>query len=135
MKKCLPALLCLFAVGSFADENAARVRRGEYLVERVAYCAACHTQRDYFGRQDRAQWLQGAKLDFKPAHFMPWAATAPAIAGLPNFTNDEAAVRYFETGNNAAGKTSLPPMPQFRFEHDDAVAVVAYLRTLPPAKK
>lgn len=135
MKKYFPAWLCLLALPSLADENATRVQRGEYLVERVALCADCHSERNFFGQQDRARWLQGAKLDFKPAHLMPWAAVAPAIAGLPTLTNDDAAVRFFETGTNAAGKKSAPPMPQFRFGHDDAVAVVAYLRSLKPAGK
>jgi hypothetical protein len=39
-------------------------------------------------------------------------------------------VKFFETGTNAFAKQALPPMPQFRFHHDDAVAVVAYLRSL-----
>ncbi len=43
---------------------------------------------------------------------------------------DEAAVKFLETGTNAMGKTALPPMPQFRLNHEDAVAVVAYLRSL-----
>jgi mono/diheme cytochrome c family protein len=139
MKKHFGRLLAALALGFpeilFADENAARLQRGEYLVERVALCADCHSERDWRGRQDRNQWLQGAKLDFKPARLMPWAAVAPAIAGLSTFTNEAAAVNYFETGVNAVGKKSSPPMPQFRLEHDDAVAVVAYLRSLKPAVK
>jgi hypothetical protein len=61
---------------------------------------------------------------------MPFAAVAPQIAALPTFPTDELAARFLETGTNALGKTSLPPMPQFRFEHEDAMAVVAYLRSL-----
>lgn len=117
------------------EDGAARIKRGRYLVERVALCSDCHSQRDWRGRQDREHWLQGATLDFKPARLMPWAAVAPAIAGLPTLTNDAAAVKYFETGINAAGKASAPPMPQFRLEPDDAVAMVAYLRSLKPVAK
>jgi len=139
MKKLFGRWLAVLALGFpaiiFADESTARLQRGEYLVERVAVCADCHSERDWRGRQDREHWLQGAKLDFKPARLMPWAAIAPGIAGLPGFTNDVAAVKYFETGVNTAGKKSAPPMPQFRLEHDDAVAVVAYLRSLKPAAK
>ena len=113
----------------------AQIKRGQYLVERVAMCADCHTARDWKGRQDREHWLQGAKLDFKPARIMPWAAVAPAIAGLPTFATDEPAVKYLETGINRDGKNSSPPMPQSRFDHDDAVAVVAYLRSLKPPEK
>jgi mono/diheme cytochrome c family protein len=113
----------------------ARIERGRYLVERVVMCADCHTARDWKGKQDREHWLQGAKLDFKPARRMPWAAVAPAIAGLTTFATDEQAVKYFETGINRAGKNSSPPMSQYRFDHDDAVAVVAYLRSLKPPEK
>jgi mono/diheme cytochrome c family protein len=113
----------------------ARIERGKYLVERVALCADCHTERDWKGKQDRDRWLQGARLDFKPAKIMPWAAVAPPIAGLPTLATDEQAVKYFQTGLNPADKRSSPPMPQYRLEPDDAAAVVAYLRSLkPPAK-
>ena len=131
----LGLLVVALALPAFGDASATRLQRGEYLVERVAVCADCHSARDWRGRQDREHWLQGATLDFKPARLMPWAAVAPAIAGLPTFTNDAAAVIYFETGVNAAGKKSAPPMPPLRLEHEDAVAVVAYLRSLKPAAK
>jgi hypothetical protein len=61
---------------------------------------------------------------------MPFAPVAPPIAGLPTYATDELAVRFLENGTNALGKMSLPPMPQFRLEHEDASAVVAYLRSL-----
>jgi mono/diheme cytochrome c family protein len=113
----------------------AQIKRGQYLVERVAMCANCHTARDWKGGLDREHWLQGSKLDFKPTRLMPWAAVAPAIAGLPTFATAEQAVKYFESGINGAGNKSSPPMPQSRFDHDDAVAVVAYLCSLKPPEK
>ena len=139
-KTFLPLVLALFSISIAGPVRAeppadAQIQRGKYLVERVAMCADCHSARDWKGRQDREHWLQGAKLDFKPARLMPWAAVAPAIAGLPAFATDEQAVKYFETGLNRDGKNSSPPMPQSRFDHDDAVAVVAYLRSLKPPEK
>jgi hypothetical protein len=107
----------------------AQIKHGQYLVERVGMCADCHTPRTEKGEYDRTAWLQGDVLEFKPLHPMPFAAVAPQIAGLPTMPTDALAIRFLETGTNALGKTSLPPMPQFRFEHDDAVAVVAYLRS------
>ena len=110
----------------------AQIQRGKYLVENVAMCADCHTPRDDKGQFDRSQWLAGNVLDFKPDHptpSMPFAAVAVPIAGLPGFT-DEQAVKFFETGIDLTGKQAMPPMPQFRFNHDDAVAVVSYLRSL-----
>lgn len=111
-------------------EKDAQIKRGQYIVERVSMCADCHTARTDKGELNRAAWLQGNVLDFKPLHPMPFSPVAPQIAGLPTMPTDELAVRFFETGTNALGKLCMPPMPQFRFEHDDAVAVVAYLRSL-----
>ena len=107
----------------------AQIQHGKYLVENVAMCAECHTPRDGKGQFDRSQWLQGNVLDFKPDHPMLFAAVAVPIAGLPGFT-DEQAVKFLETGLDVAGKPAMWPMPQFRFNHDDAAAVVAYLRSL-----
>jgi mono/diheme cytochrome c family protein len=106
------------------------VKRGQYLVEHVGMCADCHTPRDEKGQFVMSSWLMGNVLEFKPMHPMPFIPVAPAIAGLPTYATDELAVRFLETGTNAVGKMSLPPMPQFRLEHDDAIAVVAYLRSL-----
>jgi len=127
----------IVAGGEFskAATTDALVKRGRYLVESASACADCHTARDWKGAFNRTRWLQGAILDFKPTHSMPWAEFAPAIAGLPSFSTDKQAVKYFETGVNAVGKQSSPPMPQYRFEHEDALAIVAYLRSLPPPKK
>lgn len=134
--KILAALMAAVFAATIACPAAdALLKRGQYLVESAGACADCHTARDWKGSLDRKHWLQGAKLDFKPARLMPWADTAPDIAGLPTFATDEPAVKYFETGSNASGKSSSPPMPQYRFNHDDALAIVAYLRSLAPGKR
>jgi mono/diheme cytochrome c family protein len=132
----LPVLaLGLFALKTIIPARAeppsdAQIKRGQYLVERAAMCGECHTPKTDKGEYDRTAWLQGDVLDIKPVHPMPFAAVAPGIAGLPTFATDEQAMKFLETGTNAVGKRAMPPMPQFRFNHDDAVAVVAYLRSL-----
>ncbi len=137
LKIIIPLLALTFAL--FAAEtnqvtpapaSDAQIKRGQYLVECVGMCGECHSPRNDRGEYDRSQWLQGELIDYKPTHPMPFAAIAPPIAGLPTFARDEAAAKFLETGTNAMGKTALPPMPQFRFHHDDAMAVVAYLRSL-----
>jgi mono/diheme cytochrome c family protein len=107
----------------------AQIQRGKYLVENVAMCAECHTPKTDKGDYDRTQWLQGDVLDIKPVRLMPFAAAAPPIAGMPGFT-DEQALKFLETGIDLTGKPAMPPMPQYRFSHDDALAVLAYLRSL-----
>ena len=108
----------------------AQIEQGRYLVERVGMCAECHSPRNDQGEYDRAHWLESELINFKPDHPMPFAAIAPPIAGLPGYATDAAAVKFLETGTNAAGKQAMAPMPQFRLKHEDALAVVAYLRSL-----
>jgi mono/diheme cytochrome c family protein len=129
------ALALGMACANAAGTNDVLLQRGRYLVESTGACTDCHTPRDWKGVPNRARWLQGAKLDFKPTRSMPWAESAPAIAGLPGFRTDSQALKDFETGVNAAGKQSSPPMPQYRFNQEDALAIVAYLRSLPPPGK
>jgi hypothetical protein len=64
---------------------------------------------------------------------MRWASRAPAIAGLPGFT-DEDEITLLTTGHRPLGRSPDPPMPPFRFSRDDAAAIVAYLRTLGPLR-
>lgn len=137
METRLAPLVCLAALLSGAGilraqpaPDNGQIQRGKYLVERVGLCADCHTPKTDSGDYDRTAWLQGDVVDFKPLTKRPFAAVAPMIAGLPTFPKDEQAVKFFETGTNASGKLALSPMPQFRFDHDDAVAVVSYLRSL-----
>ena len=124
----------LFAAETNSDNPAkpaadVQILRGKYLVENVALCAECHTPKTDKGDYDRTQWLAGNLLDFKPDHPMPFAAVAPPIAGMPGFT-DEQALKFLETGIDLTGKRAMSPMPPYRFNHDDALAVLAYLRSL-----
>lgn len=107
-----------------------RLERGRYLVEKIGMCADCHSPRGPGGVFDRARWLQGSPLGFAPTVPMPaWAEHAPAIAGLHNYS-DEQAVALLTEGKTLHGQPLRPPMPEFRFNREDASAVVAYLRSL-----
>ena len=105
------------------------LERGRYLVENVGLCADCHTPRTEKGEFDRARWLLGAALPFAPTVPMPWAPAAPPIAGLPSM-DDAQALAFLQTGKRADGSAPRPPMPEFRFDANDASAVIAYLRSL-----
>ena len=110
------------------------VTRGKYLVEQAGLCGDCHTPRNDRGEPIKEQWLKGATLLFKPAVPMPvWADKAPAIAGLPGWEKD-AAIRFFMSGVAHNGLPPRPPMPQYRFNVQDAQAIVAYLKSLEAAK-
>lgn len=93
------------------------VARGRYLVEQVGLCSDCH-----------GSHLSGARIDFL-APGLPVSYFAPRIAGLPQLTPRQG-IAFFETGLTPSGKRARPPMPQYRFAPDDAVAIVAYLKQL-----
>ena len=117
-----------------SEAGKGRLERGRYLVQQVGLCGDCHTPRDDKGQPIEAKTLQGARIMFKSTVPMPsWGEFAPPIAGLPGFT-DTQAITFLTTGNDVAGKLSAPPMPPYRFDKDDAAAVVAYLRALAPQK-
>jgi mono/diheme cytochrome c family protein len=127
-----PAVASL-AADKTSNTSSAQINHGRYLVQRVGMCADCHTPHDEKGQPVKGRELQGSPLPFKATVPMPWAAQSPPIAGLPQFENDDQAITFFTTGKDATGRYPSPPMPAFRFNHRDAEAVVAYLRSL--AKK
>ncbi len=100
-----------------AAGDGAVLERGRYLVQQVGTCVDCH-----------GAGLKGAKLEFL-APGLPVAHFAPRIAGLPHLSAAQG-VAYLQNGLLPNGARSRPPMPQYRLHHDDAVAVVAYLKQL-----
>ena len=111
------------------------VKRGKYLVEEVAKCAECHTPRDAQGQLDRSRWLQGAAIWITPVHpNSSWAENAPALAGFPSFSAADA-VNILEKGVGPRGEAIRPPMHIYHLSHEDAVAIVAYLRSVPSSSQ
>lgn len=130
----LLALFALFTGPLVASASASELlARGRHLVVDIGLCADCHTPRLPDGRLDESRSLQGSVLGFKPLADMPWMPVAPSIAGLPGYT-DEQAVAFLTTGVKPGGSQPLPPMPAYRFTKDEAVAVLAYLRSLKAAE-
>jgi mono/diheme cytochrome c family protein len=106
------------------------VARGRYLAEEVARCYECHTPRDAQGDLERDRWLQGGAVWIRPVRPNPnWAERAPALAGLPSYT-DAQAERILERGTGPEGETLRPPMHTYHLTPEDARAIIAYLRSL-----
>jgi mono/diheme cytochrome c family protein len=127
-------LVCLLAALLSArparQPAADKIEQGRYLVTQVSLCGDCHTPHDEHGQPVSAQTLAGASIVFKPIHPVPnWAEYAPPLAGFPGFT-DEQAITFLTTGRAAGGQLAAPPMPPYRFNQEDAAAVLAYLRSL-----
>jgi hypothetical protein len=113
-------------------ENA-EVARGKYIVEDVAVCSQCHTPRDDAGNLDHSRWLEGAAVWLKPAQpTADWPLQAPRLAGtLP--ASDADMVKLLTTGIWQNGRRLRPPMPVFHMSRADAMAAIAYLRSLAPS--
>lgn len=113
-----------------AGAAGADVERGKYLVENVAMCGECHTPRNAKGDLKYDAWLQGASIWIRPvAPIQPWADTAPPLAGMPSFTDEQFAT-VLEKGIGPEGETLRPPMHIYHMHHEDAKAIIAYLKSL-----
>lgn len=123
------------SVGPACGADPGAVARGRYLTHQVAMCVQCHTPHHEDGTLDEMRLFQGAPVPFERPPFpnMRWASRAPAIAGLPGFS-DEDEIALLTTGSRPFDKPPDPPMPPFRFSREDAAAIVAYLRTLGPPR-
>lgn len=109
----------------------AEVERGRYLVEEIAKCPECHTPRKPDGELEAGAWLRGAPIWIKPvAPIANWVDRAPALAGLPSFTEAQAE-KVLEDGTGPNGEALRPPMHIYHMAPADARAIVAYLKSLP----
>ncbi len=141
----IAALVALFAMtavfaGLSYSKPAAKpasdmVKRGEYLVT-IAGCNDCHTPGNLYGQPDFSRRLSGSELGWTG----PWGVAFPRNltpdpeTGLGKWSDDEI-VTAIRTGQRPDGRMLAPFMPYAGFSHltdDDAHAIVAYLRSLPP---
>jgi hypothetical protein len=114
-----------------SGSDPAKISRGKYLVEEVAKCPECHTPRDAQGNLDSQAWLEGAPIWIRPIRpIQNWADNVPALAGLPSF-RDEQMFRVLEKGTGPEGEVLRPPMHVYHMKHEDAEAIIAYLKSLP----
>jgi mono/diheme cytochrome c family protein len=117
-----------------ADAQSGHTSRGRYLTEEVAKCQECHTRRLITGQLDRGAWLKGANLDLVAENAsVKSSLVAPDITSsgmLWKRWGEKGIIRYLETGRDPEGKSALAPMPAYKLRHDDAEAIVNYLKSL-----
>ncbi len=127
------ALLTLPA--SAADPQ---VERGKYLVS-FAGCFDCHTPGYFFGKPDMARYLAGSEVGFEIPGLGVFAGpnlTSDKETGLGDWTKEEIATAL-QTGVRPDGRILAPIMPWKSFAgmtKQDASAIAAYLKSLPPVK-
>jgi mono/diheme cytochrome c family protein len=118
-----------------------RLARGEYLVHNVAHCVGCHSDfhADRFGLPLKAgtEGAGGFAFDAKlgvPGLVQAQNITSDREEGLGAWTDGEI-LRATREGISREGEALFPMMPYEAYRSmsdEDARAVVAYLRTLPP---
>jgi hypothetical protein len=72
----------------------------------------------------------GGPVQTRPTYSDPkWALVEPRLAGTPPGT-DADFIKLMTTGISRTGSPPNPPMPPFRMTREDAMAVLAYLKSL-----
>jgi hypothetical protein len=122
-----------------ADATPERIARGRYLADHVAVCTDCHSQRDwtrYAGPLQADTYGAGGETWDESVGF-PGRLVARNItpASLASWTDGEI-LRAFTEGLSRDGTPLFPLMPYPTYgkymSREDALAIVAYLRTIPP---
>ena len=130
---------CFLAAGvSLAHAASASVARGKYLVAVMA-CSDCHTPGALTGKPDMKRFLAGSEVGFAMPGlgvFAPGNLTPDKDTGLGGWTNAEIAAAITK-GTRPDGRVLSPIMPWMSFANltgPDAMAIAAYLKSLPPVK-
>ena len=136
LRRLSPVFPLLLALTAFCqdDKQEDKIARGKYLVEEVAKCQDCHTPKMDNGNFIKSNWMKGATLNLAPAAPVAgWHAITPNVTGggeLWKRWGDEGMVKFFETGKTPRGGSPGPPMPAYTLKHEDAEAIVAFLKSL-----
>ena len=115
-----------------------QVERGKYLVNIIS-CGDCHTPGVFLGRPDTTRYLAGSDVGFEVPGlgvFYGSNLTSDKETGLGNWTIEEIATAI-TTGRTPDNRILAPVMPAAAFKNlteADALAIAAYLKTLPPIK-
>ena len=136
----LPLLIATAILGACCGPLAAEseIERGKYLVT-LGSCNDCHTPGYFFGKPDFSRALSGSDVGFAipgVGAFVGRNLTPDKETGLGNWTDDQI-ISAITAGVRPDGRMLAPIMPWQGLSHltsDDAHAIVAYLRSLPPVK-
>jgi mono/diheme cytochrome c family protein len=115
-----------------------QAQRGKYLVS-VIPCTDCHTPGTFLGHPDMKRYLGGSEVGFEIPGlgvFYGPNLTPDNDTGLGKWTKQQIATAI-TTGKRPDGRILAPAMPVESFKHlthDDALAIAAYLKTLPSIK-
>ena len=121
-----------------------RVNHGRYLVELLG-CGSCHTDGALIGKPDNGRLLAGSRVGISysnpltqknPGVLYPANLTPDDETGLGTWTDDQIR-QVLQTGIDPEGRHTLSVMPwttYAKLSRNDALAIVAYLRSLAPVQ-
>ena len=115
-----------------------QIERGKYLAS-FGGCMDCHTPGYFFGKPDMARHLGGSEVGFELPGlgvFHGPNLTPDKETGLGNWTNEQV-VKALQEGVRPDGRMLAPIMPWralASLTKEDASAIVAYLKSLPPVR-
>lgn len=113
-----------------------QIERGKYLVT-IGSCNDCHTPGGLMGKPDMKRDLGGSDVGFAipgMGVFVGPNLTPDKETGLGKWTTKQI-VTALTTGKRPDGRMLAPIMPYEAFSHlthADALAIVTYLKSLPP---
>ena len=128
----------LAGISDTGQAQTAQVKRGEYLVT-LGGCNDCHTPGYFFGKPDMARFLGGSEVGFAIPGLGVFHGPnlSPDVdTGLGTWSADEI-VAAITKGRRPDGRILAPVMPWHAFAsltRQDAYAIVAFLKNLPPIK-
>ncbi|HME83061.1 MAG TPA: c-type cytochrome [Roseiarcus sp.] len=126
--------ICGFSPPAAADD--AQIARGRYLVG-IAGCSDCHTPGGLMGAADMRRYLGGSDVGFSiPGEgvYVGQNLTPDKETGLGNWTSDQI-VTAIRKGKRPDGSELSGVMPWASFARltdDDAAAIAAFLKSIPP---
>ncbi len=128
--------LCCLVRPAAADE--AQLARGRYLVG-IAGCSDCHTPGGMLGAPDMKRYLGGSDVGFSiPSQgvFVGSNLTPDKETGLGQWTSEQI-VTAIRKGKRPDGSELSGVMPSASFSRltdEDAIAIAAFLQSLPPVR-
>jgi mono/diheme cytochrome c family protein len=114
------------------------VERGTYLVKTSGVCKDCHTPGGMYGAPDASRQLAGSELGWTGPWGTSYASnlTPDPETGIGSWSEEDI-VKAIQKGVKPDGTPVLPPMPWPNLaglNFNDAHAIAAYLKTIPPVK-
>ena len=106
--------------------DGATLARGQYLVEKVALCVDCH-DRDLGGKVVENSFAMGRLVS---------ANLTRGSGGLPADYSDQDMLRVLTHGVKRDGQSVIfMPSAEYQFTAEDAGAIIAYVRSVPPVNR